>query len=72
MPIVDGLWSLTAGGVRTASPYYNRILSIGDESWKNYETTLRLTPHGFTASTPGSPTYDITHLGIAMRWRRPS
>lgn len=67
--IVDGLWRLAADGVRTARPYYDRVLSIGDESWTNYETTLRLTLHGFTPPTPGPPTYNVTHLGVAMRWR---
>lgn len=67
--IVDGLWRLEASGVRTSEPYYDRVLSMGDESWTDYETTVRLTIHGFTPSTPGPPTYDVTHFGVAMRWR---
>jgi hypothetical protein len=64
----DGLWCLEADGVRTAAPS-DRVLSMGDRSWKNYEATVRLTIHGFTPSAPGPPTYDVTHFGVAMRWR---
>ena len=67
--IVDGLWKLQDDGVRTVVPYYDRVLSMGDESWTNYETTVRLTIQGFTPSQPGPPTYDVTHFGVAMRWR---
>jgi hypothetical protein len=67
--IVDGLWHLEETGVRTAEPYYDRVLSMGDETWTNYQTTMRLTIHGFTPSTPGPPTYNVTHFGVAMRWR---
>jgi hypothetical protein len=67
--IVDGLWQLHKDGVRTMVPYYDRVLSMGDSSWSNYETTIRLTLHGFTPSEPGPPTYDVTHFGVAMRWR---
>jgi hypothetical protein len=67
--IVDGLWHLEETGVRTAEPYYDRVLSMGDETWTNYQTTMRLTIHGFTPSTSGPPTYNVTHFGVAMRWR---
>lgn len=67
--IVDGLWHLKEDGVRTAEPYYDRVLNLGDDTWTNYQTTLRLTVHDFTPSTPGPPTYGVTHFGVAMRWR---
>ena len=67
--VVDGLWRLEADGVRTAAPYYDRVLCLGDRSWTDYETVARLTVHAFAPSEPGPPTYDVTHMGIAMRWR---
>jgi hypothetical protein len=67
--IVDGLWHSRPDGVYTAEPYYDRVLCMGDNSWTNYEATLRLTVHSFTPSAPGPPTYDVTHFGVAMRWR---
>ena len=66
--VVDGQWHLTADGVRTALPYYDRVLCMGDASWRNYETVVHLTVHGFTPSAPGPPTYNVTHFGVAMRW----
>lgn len=67
--VVDGHWRLGSDGVRTAEPYYDRVLAMGDTSWTDYEATVRLTIHAFTPSEPGPPTYDVTHFGVAMRWR---
>ena len=67
--VVDGQWTLTDDGVRTAVPYYDRVLCLGDSTWQDYEALVRLTIHDFTPSEPGPPTYDVTHFGVAMRWR---
>lgn len=67
--VVDGKWVLTEDGVRTAEPYYDRVLTIGDSSWENYEVNLSLTVHDFTPPEPGPPTYDVSHFGVALRWR---
>ena len=67
--IVDGKWELKANGAHTTEPYYDRVLTMGDTSWKNYETTVSLTVHGWTPSVPGPPTYNVSHFGVAMRWR---
>lgn len=67
--IIDGHWTLTGDGVRTVTPYYDRVIGMGDSTWQDYEALVRLTIHGFTPSEPGPPTYDVTHFGVAMRWR---
>lgn len=67
--VVDGKWELTAEGVRTTEPYYDRVLTMGDSSWENYEVNLSLTIHHFTPPQPGPPTYDVSHFGVALRWR---
>ena len=67
--VVDGHWEMTEEGVRTSQQYYDRVLSMGDTSWSDYETTVKLTVHDFTPSEPGPPTYHVTHFGVAMRWR---
>ncbi len=67
--VVDGEWELTSQGVRTAQRYYDRVLSMGDTTWKNYEVEVRLTLHSFTQPQKGPPTFDVTHFGIAHRWR---
>jgi hypothetical protein len=67
--IVDGQWELTQSGLRTSRHFYDRVISVGDTTWKNYEATALITIHGFTPSEPGPPTYDVTHFGMAFRWR---
>jgi len=67
--VVDGDWQLVEDGVRTTTPYYDRVLSLGDASWTDYEARVRLTVHGFTPSAPGPPTYEVTHMGLALRWQ---
>ena len=67
--VVDGNWSLEADGVRTVQRYYDRVLALGDTTWRDYEAIVRLTIHSFTPPEPEPPTYDVTHFGVAMRWR---
>jgi hypothetical protein len=67
--VVDGRWVKTEAGLRTAEPYYDRVIAVGDSSWRDYEATARITVHGFTPSSEGPPTYGVTHMGMALRWR---
>ena len=67
--VLDGKWELTPDGVKTSEPYYDRVLSMGDANWKNYEADIILSIHSFTPSEPGPPTYNVSHFGVAMRWR---
>jgi hypothetical protein len=67
--VVDGRWSLGPDGVRTLAPYYDRVLAIGDLSWTDYEVTVKVTFHAFTAPVKQGPNYGVTHAGIGLRWR---
>jgi hypothetical protein len=67
--VVDGLWHLGGTGIRTTEPYYDRVITVGDTSWTNYEATARITIHAFTPPEKGPPTYNVTHFGMAFRWR---
>ena len=66
--IVDGHWRLEPDGVRTVQRYYDRVLTMGDTTWTDYEATVRLTVHGFAPPEPSPPTYNVTHFGVALRW----
>lgn len=66
--IVDGKWRLTASGVRTVEPYYDRVIAFGDSSWSDYEVTTTLTVHGVTAPKTGPNDTGVTHAAIALRW----
>ena len=67
--VVDGHWQLTDAGIRTKERWYDRVLSIGDTTWTNYDARVRLTLHDFTPSQRSAPTYNVTHFGVALRWR---
>ncbi len=66
--VVDGKWSLTAAGIRTAEPYYDRIVAFGDSAWKNYEVTAGVMFHVYSAPVPEPPVFGVCHAAIALRW----
>jgi len=66
--IVDGHWKLTRDGIRTLDPWYDRIIAIGDGTWKNYEITTSVIFHGFTPPIKGPPNYGVSHAALSMRW----
>jgi len=58
--IVDGLWELTADGIRTTEPGYDRAIAVGDMSWQtdDREVTVSFIPHGA-----------FTGIGFAVGWQ---
>ncbi|WP_315642676.1 Ig-like domain-containing protein, partial [Limnospira sp. Paracas R14] len=58
--VVDGLWTLTDDGVRTAETGYDRLIAIGDIGWDDYEATVPITIH--QTNTNGI-------IGLLMRWK---
>jgi hypothetical protein len=47
LQIVDGKWRWDASGIRPVELGYDRILSVGDVRWTDYQVTVQLTVHGF-------------------------
>ncbi len=44
--VVDGLWELVTGGIRTVETGYDRLLLVGDQTWAtNYEVEVPITIH---------------------------
>ena len=43
--VVDGTWEIGADGVRPVDLGYDRLLTLGDRNWDNYELTMQITPH---------------------------
>lgn len=68
--IVDGLWRLEEGGIRTAEIGYDRLAAIGDVTWGDYVVTMPITFHGFD-DRPIARTWPSTGqaFGMALRWR---
>jgi hypothetical protein len=65
---MDGKWKLEDGRIRTAEPYYDRILAFGDASWENYEVRTDVIFYGHSKPEPGPPTFGVAHVAIAFRW----
>lgn len=66
--ITDGLWKQVKGGIRTVEPYYDRVIAIGDSTWKNFEITTTVIFHDFIPPLPGPPTFGVSHAALASRW----
>jgi hypothetical protein len=66
--VVDGHWEITPQGIRTMDPWYDRVLAIGDSSWKNYDVVTSVIFHGYTSPVKGPPNYGVSHVALASRW----
>lgn len=66
--VIDGHWEITPDGIRTKDVYYDRILLIGDSTWRNYEVATTVIFHGYNPPRKGPPTYNVSHAAIASRW----
>ncbi|MFC2053688.1 hypothetical protein ACFLV7_05225 [Chloroflexota bacterium] len=58
--IVDGKWTITQTGIRTAKPGYDRLVAIGDRTWNDYEVTVPVTIHSIFSESYG--------VGLVVRW----
>ena len=59
--VVDGQWIISNGKV-TPIPGYDRIIAMGNMTWKNYTVTVPITLNSEMTS-PGA------NFGIALRWK---
>jgi hypothetical protein len=66
--VVDGQWSIVAGGLRTAQIDYDRVVAVGDLSWTDYEVTIPIKVHAIDPS--GYNPYSTSPgFGIVTRWQ---
>ena len=68
--VVDGLWRLTDGGVRTVEIGYDRIIAIGDVGWDDYEAAVTMTIHRHDdkPASFGWPSFGPL-AGVVLRWQ---
>ncbi len=54
--VVDGLWNVVSGGLRISSAGvgYDRLVAIGDTTWKNYEVVAPITIHSYDPAGYGA------------------
>lgn len=65
--VVDGLWQLSASGVRPQLIGYDRLIAIGETTWSDYEVTVPITIRGFVPD-PNNPS-DSGGVGVIVRWQ---
>ncbi len=66
--VVDGRWRSDETGIRPVEPGYDRLLAVGDRTWKDYDARVRFTLHGFDKAGY----YPIAYgpgLGVLLRFQ---
>jgi len=66
--IVDGKWILEAEGIRPEETGYDRIVTIGDLLWDDYEITVPVTIHGIDWDQGWLPLGTNPGFGVILRW----
>jgi len=66
--VVDGLWSLDNGALYPVDNSYDRVIAIGDVSWRDYEITVPVTIYGFNACAYQYPSIAPV-IGFVVRWQ---
>lgn len=66
--VVDGQWELANGGVRPTVLAYDRLIGIGDLSWRDYTVTVPIT---FTGIDPAGYEWPSNGpaVGVILRWQ---
>lgn len=65
---VDGQWVISGDTVSPTEIGYDRLIAIGDMSWKDYEVTVPITVHGINSGCYAFPSVHAG-VGLVMRWR---
>ncbi len=65
--IVDGNWTLTSTGVRTAEVGYDRLIAIGEVSWADYEIVVPFTVYSIDQAGYAPPS-NGPGVGLLMGW----
>jgi hypothetical protein len=58
--IVDGQWVLEDDRVRTLEPGYDRLIAVGDQSWRDYEIVVSFIVHQMLRGSYG--------VGVVVHW----
>jgi LmbE family N-acetylglucosaminyl deacetylase/regulation of enolase protein 1 (concanavalin A-like superfamily) len=61
--VIDGQWRFDGNGVRPLATGFDRLITLGDRGWKNYEVTVPVTLHSADA------TKSDAGVGVALGWQ---
>ncbi len=64
--IVDGIWTKETNSVHPKIIGYDRLIAIGNMTWKDYEITVPITLN--EALDPNAP-HSGPNFGVALRWQ---
>ena len=65
--VVDGEWALDGGGVRPTVFDFDRLLALGDLSWRDYTVTVPITVFGIDESGYSGAS-NGPGVGVMVRW----
>jgi hypothetical protein len=65
--VVDGRWSVVDGELKNDLQRYDRLVAIGDIAWTDYEVTVPVTVHGFSAEGFDPPN-GTPGVGVMLKW----
>ena len=68
--VIDGRWELTAAGLHCAEIGYDRLVAIGEMTWRDVVVTVPITIHRFT-DLPAAYAWPSNGAGcgILLRWQ---
>jgi len=66
--VVDGHWVLDDGGVRPTVFDFDRLLALGDLSWRDYTVTVPITVYGIDEAGYKAPS-NGPGVGVMLRWQ---
>ncbi|MEM8730829.1 MAG: Ig-like domain-containing protein, partial [Pseudomonadota bacterium] len=64
--VADGTWEIGSDGVRPVDLGYDRLLTLGDRNWDNFELSIQVTPHDLLNKDPLGR--DGGGFAIGMLW----
>jgi len=65
--VVDGLWEISDVGVHTLEIGYDRLIAMGDMSWKDYQVVVPVTVHRLNPAGWKHPSGGPA-VGVLMYW----
>jgi LmbE family N-acetylglucosaminyl deacetylase/regulation of enolase protein 1 (concanavalin A-like superfamily) len=63
--VMDGQWTFDGRGIRPVSTGFDRLVTLGDTRWANYEVTARITFNSLDTSRPSVG----SAAGLAVGWQ---
>lgn len=67
--VVDGEWLIDSGALTPSSPGYDRLVTLGDYFWQDYEVKVPVTITSWNVGEWEGPPSNGGGIGLVLRWR---